>query len=454
MNNSEHSILVADDDLDILSALKFALKKEQYVVNTASSPDEALRLIERKRFSCILMDLNYTQDTTSGVEGVELMKAIRAIDADVPVVVITGYGSIELAVDLMKLGASDFIEKPWRNSQLVQRIQQQVSRVSAIRNNHKLSQENALLKAQFEQPVVAHSRVMKELIAQLERIAQSDMNVLFTGENGTGKSLLASCLHNCSNRKDNTFLAVNVGAIPESLFESEMFGHTKGAFTDAKEDRIGRFELASSGTLFLDEIANINLQQQAKLLRVLEEKQFERVGSTMTLHSNVRLVSATNADLSQLVSTGEFRQDLLYRLNTIEVRIPSLKERIEDIVPLAEYFVTSLCQKYGYAEKSLSKDAIDRLIQYAWPGNVRELAHTIERSLVLSSTSFIEAGDLRLEQNTDSDQGNKEDTLEQIEKRVILERQQLYQNDPIQTALSLGLSRSAYYRRLEKYELN
>lgn len=455
MNNLKHSILIADDDQDVLSALKLALKEERYLVNLASSPTEALRLLERKRFSCVLMDLNYTQDTTSGKEGIELMKAIRAIDDTVPVIVMTGFGSIDIAVDLMKLGANDFIEKPWRNTQLLQRVKQQVERVTALRRSNQLIQENELLKQQDQLQVVAKSKVMSELLTQIERIAQSDMNVLFTGENGTGKSMLANYLHQCSSRQTHSFLAVNMGAITESLFESEMFGHVKGAFTDAKEDRIGRFELAENGTLFLDEIANINLTQQAKLLRVLEERQFERVGSTVTLQADVRLVSATNADLTELVGSGAFRQDLLYRLNTVEIRIPSLKERPEDIIPLAEYFLQTLCQKYNMPTKQLSTDAISVMMHYTWPGNIRELAHTIERSLFMSDASHIEASDLGINRADSIPHLDVQDnTLEQIEKTVIIERLRQYDSDPLKTAESLGLSRSAYYRRLEKYQLN
>ncbi len=455
MNNSKHSILIADDDQDVLSALKLAFKEERFVVNLASSPAEAMRLLERKRFSCILMDLNYTQDTTSGKEGVELMRAIREVDSEVPVIVMTGFGSIDLAVDLMKLGASDFVEKPWRNTQLLQRVKQQIERVVALRRNHQLAQENALLKQQDQQQVIAKSNAMIALLGQIERIAQSDMNVLFTGENGTGKSMLANYLHQCSSRNEHSFLAVNMGAVTETLFESEMFGHVKGAFTDAKEERIGRFELAESGTLFLDEIANINLVQQAKLLRVLEERQFERVGSAVTLRADVRLVSATNANLSELVESGCFRQDLLYRLNTVEIRIPSLKERAEDIVPLAEHFLQSLCQKYNLPIKQFSTDTITTMMHYSWPGNIRELAHTIERSLFMSGTEMIEPSDLGLNPSASECQlPNQESTLEQIEKKVIIERLRLFNNDPAKTAESLGLSRSAYYRRLEKHQLN
>jgi len=456
MSEITATVLIADDDEDILSALKMALMSANYQVVTANSPRNVLSLIERRRFSCVVMDLNYTRDTTSGTEGLELLNAIRAVDQNLPVIAITGYGSIELAVELMKSGANDFIEKPWRNSQLLLRVQQQIERADTLLKSQKLAQENAMLKSRGDTNIIAKSPLMKGVLQQIKQIAVSDMNVLFTGENGTGKSMLASYLHQHSSRRAQSFHAVNMGGITETLFESEMFGHVKGAFTDAKESRIGRFELATNGTLFLDEIANISPKQQAKLLRVLEEKQFEKVGSSVTIESNVRLVSATNANLNHLVEQGDFRQDLLYRLNTIEIRIPALRDRAEDILPLASGFLDHLCQKYHIELKHFGDDAVEAMLHYHWPGNIRELSHTVERALFLSQTQLIGVDALNLP-NSESNSVKKESTeatLEQIEKNVIIERLHKYLQDPQKTALSLGLSRSAYYRRLEKYELN
>jgi len=384
------------------------------------------------------------------------MQSIRKRDQDLPVIAITGYGSIDLAVDLMKSGANDFIEKPWRNSQLLMRVQQQIERANALIHNQKLALENVLLKRGEPAALIADSARMNSVLQQIRQIAVSDMNVLFTGENGTGKSMLASYLHQNSRRNEQSFHAVNMGGITETLFESEMFGHVKGAFTDAKESRPGRFELAANGSLFLDEIANINLKQQAKLLRVLEERQFERVGSNVTIDSNVRIISATNANLQDLVTQGQFRQDLLYRLNTIEIHIPALRERPEDILPLATDFLSNLCKKYQMIQKSFSVDAVEAMLHYRWPGNVRELSHTVERALFLSNeqTIDIEALNLPIRSQQDSKITGDEATLEQIEKNIIIERLHKYQHDPRATAQSLGLSRSAYYRRLEKYELN
>ncbi|MEW6991980.1 sigma-54-dependent transcriptional regulator [Colwelliaceae bacterium 6441] len=464
MNQLTSSILIADDDIDVLSALKLALKNEPIHVTTANSPHQVLTLLARKRFSCLLIDLNYTQDTTSGSEGTSLIKAIKEIDKDVPVIAMTGYGNVDIAVEMMKLGANDFIEKPWRNTQLISAIKQQIHHIDTIRDNQKLSQENALLTKNPSINVIAQSKKMRDVLAQIKRIAISDMNVLLTGENGTGKSMLAKYLHQHSTRHSHSFLPVNMGAISETLFESEMFGHTKGAFTDAKEDRMGRFELAEKGTLFLDEIANISINQQAKLLHVLEERQFERVGSNITLNADVRLVSATNGDLSKMVEENQFRQDLLYRLNTVEIRIPALKERVDDIIPLAQHFIAKLCEKYRMPEKTLDSEAIEYLLSYPWPGNIRELNHTIERALFFASNVAISASDLNLPHTVippsnvngteQSPCNSQEKTLEEIERNIIIERLNRYDFDPHKTAESLGLSRSSYYRRLDKYQLN
>ncbi|WP_286235647.1 sigma-54-dependent transcriptional regulator [Thalassotalea sediminis] len=455
MTRSIPSILIADDDENVISALSLALKHENVKIITASTPHQVLTLLSRKQFSCLLLDLNYTQDTTSGSEGMQLVKAIRDIDSHVPIIAMTGYSSVDIAVEMMKLGASDFIEKPWRNAQLLNKVRQQIAHVDTLRSNEKLAQENALLSREKNQNVIAHSALMREVLEQIQRIALSNMNVLFTGENGTGKSMLARYLHQHSERQHNSFISVNMGAVTESLFESEMFGHIKGAFTDAKEDRIGRFELASQGTLFLDEIANINLNQQAKLLHILEEQKFERVGSHITIDADVRVVSATNANLDELVANQQFRQDLLYRLNTVEIRIPALKERVEDILPLAEYFINVFCQKYRIPAKALSQEASQAITFYHWPGNIRELSHTIERALFLSTQDNIQVKDLNLPITaTPVSQHLHEQTLADIEKQIIIERLQRFKNDPHNTAKSLGLSRSSYYRRLEKYQLN
>jgi DNA-binding NtrC family response regulator len=457
------AILVADDDPRILTTLKLLLKSQRYQVVTVGSPAELLTVLARRSFSVALIDLNYQDDTTSGKEGLTLIGQIRDLDEDMPIVVMTGYSSVDIAVEVMKLGAADFVQKPWKNERLLNILQAQVHIQSIAKKGQKLAQENALLKAQTSvenENVIAQSAVMQQLLAQLAKLAKSDMNILFTGENGTGKSLFAGYLHQCSLRHQQSLISVNMGAITDNLFESEMFGHVKGAFTDAKESRIGRFELAEGGTIFLDEIANIPLSQQAKLLRVLEEKQFEKVGSAKTQQVDVRLVSATNADLNSLIEQGLFRQDLLYRINTIEIKIPALRERRADILPLAQYFLTEFSSKYSIEVPVISEEAIEALQHYQWPGNIRELSHMMERAIFLCQEQLITATDLGLASQQGIVAGAEsslidinDDTLEVIEQQIIVDRLARFDNNPHETAVSLGLSRSSYYRRLEKHKL-
>jgi DNA-binding NtrC family response regulator len=457
------SILVADDDPRILTTLKLLLKSQNYQVVTVSSPAELLAVLARRSFSVTLIDLNYQDDTTSGKEGLRLIGQIRDLDEDMPIVVMTGYSSVDIAVEVMKQGATDFVQKPWKNERLLNILQAQVHIQSMAKKGQKLAQENALLKAQTSvknDNVIAQSPVMQQLLSQLAKLAKSDMNILFTGENGTGKSMFAGYLHQCSLRHQQSLISVNMGAITENLFESEMFGHVKGAFTDAKESRIGRFELAEGGTIFLDEIANIPLSQQAKLLRVLEEKQFEKVGSAKTQQVDVRLVSATNADLNSLIEKGQFRQDLLYRINTIEIKIPALRDRRADILPLAQYFLTQFSNKYALVVPLMSQEATDALQHYQWPGNIRELSHMMERAIFLCQEQLITVTDLGLSSPQSYITGIdgsvidiNDDTLEVIEQQIIIDRLARFDNNAHETAASLGLSRSSYYRRLEKHKL-
>lgn len=457
------TILVADDDTSVLAALRMMLMSQNFDVVTVTTPEALLEQVKLTDFSTALIDLNYQADTTSGEEGLSLIRQIKAIDDLLPIVVMTGYSSVEIAVEAMKLGASDFVQKPWGNERLLQVIRTQIQLKNACKKGSKLAQENALLKDQLHlqtTPVIAQSDAMKTVLTKLEKLALSDMSVLLTGENGTGKSLLAEYVHENSARSDSAFISVNMGAIPEALFESEMFGHVKGAFTDAKSQRIGRFELAESGTIFLDEIANVPMPQQSKLLRVLEQRQFEKVGSSKTQHVDVRLISATNADLTEMLNNNEFRQDLLFRLNTITIEVPPLRQRIADILPLARHFIQSFAQKYQMAEGQLSDSAVKAMQEYSWPGNIRELAHVIERAMFLRISESIEASDLSLTNQTvkvstgSTAEGWQQMTLESIEKQVIKERLIRFDNNPVKVADSLGLSRSAYYRRLEKYEIS
>lgn len=461
-----HSIIIADDDTNVLSALKMLLELNHFEVTCVTTPAALLAQVRSQTFSLAIVDLNYQSDTTSGAEGLEVIEKIKQIDSTLPIVVMTGYSSVDIAVSTMKVGANDFIEKPWNNERLLSIIRVQLEKAQIIAKGEKLAEENALLKAEDGQlsssaNFVAHSKIMQDLFFQLEKLAKSDMSILLTGENGTGKSALAKHIHYCSTRASNPFIAVNMGAISESLFESEMFGHVKGAFTDAKQQRIGRFELAETGTVFLDEIANIRPAQQAKLLRVLEEKQFEKVGSSRTQTLDSRIISATNADIEQMVEQDAFRKDLLYRLNTIVLRVPSLRERKADISILSTHFLKQFAKKYQQQEKTLTADAMALLESYDWPGNVRELQHVLERAYFISSEQ-IDANAfamLSADNHENPDVTNafpidwRTANLEDIEKTIIKARLEQYDKNPNETSQSLGLSRSAYYRRLEKYHL-
>ncbi len=462
-NSVTKHILIADDDHNILAALKLLLTSEGYQVTLASHPEQVLKLAKSNDFDCVFLDLNFDLDTTSGEEGLALISALNDIDSAVPIVVMTGWATVELAVNAMQNGASDFIQKPWENDRLLTIAETQILLAEQLHQTEKLSQENHLLKAEqgrFEH-LVAESSAMKNVLEMAEQVAKSDINVLITGENGTGKSLLAEYIHAASERASHSMINVNMGAITENLFESEMFGHAKGAFTDAKEQRIGRFELADKGSLFLDEIGNIPISQQAKLLRVLESQQFEKVGASKTQHSDARVIAATNANITELVADGAFRQDLLYRLNTVEILLPALKQRQADILPMATLFLDKFANKYQKKSLYLSDGAKQALLDYAWPGNIRELNHMIERAVVLSGQHEISVEHLSITNqpllNETSPEINESVDynlpLEAIEKEVINKRIEFFKGNMLEVAKSLGLSRSAFYRRIDKYKL-
>ncbi|HSB52938.1 MAG TPA: sigma-54 dependent transcriptional regulator, partial [Gemmatimonadales bacterium] len=389
-------ILVADDQPDILQALRLLLKGEGFVVETTTSPGGVLSALERSDFDVLLMDLNYTRDTTSGLEGFDLLTRIQLLDASLPVVVMTAYGSVEGAVEAMRRGARDYLEKPWDNNRLVTVLRTQVELGRALRRSQRLESENQTLRREGLPDLVAESPAMRAVARLMERVAPSDANALILGEHGVGKEIAARWLHAASARAGKPMITVNVGGLSEGVFESELFGHLKGAFTDAKADRIGRFELAEGGTLFLDEIANITPGQQAKLLRVLNTGEFERVGSSKTRRADVRVLSATNVDPRVEVAAGRFREDLLYRLNTIEILIPPLRNRREDIPPLASQFLRRHAARYRKPITGFRADAMDALLRYGWPGNVRELDHTIERAVLLADSAEIRVSDLAL----------------------------------------------------------
>jgi DNA-binding NtrC family response regulator len=445
-------ILIADDQRDVLEALRILLKGEGYQTEAVTSLAAVFNSLEKKEYALLLMDLNYTRDTTSGEEGLSAIPRIRQIDNTLPVVVMTAWATVELAVEAMKRGARDFVTKPWENQRLLAIVRTQIELASALRRERRLEAENELLRGTMPN-VIAQSPAMRPVIEMISRVAPSDANILITGENGTGKSLIARTIHALSPRASRAMITVNMGGLSETLFESELFGHVKGAFTDAKTDRAGRFELADESTLFMDEIANIPLAQQAKLLRVIETGDFERVGSSKTLHANVRIISATNSNLENEVAAGRFRQDLLFRLNTIQVALPPLRERRDDIMPLANNFLRQHAEHYRKQITGFDETARECLLQHHFPGNVRELDHIVERAVLMTQDRQICAADLGLT-NGPAESGNIEEmSLEQVEAFLI--KKALARNDgnARKAAEALGLSRSAFYRRLQQYGL-
>lgn len=446
MNPQNKTILVADDDEDIRLALELLLMAEGYQVIEAGNAKDIIIKATRHQPDLILLDMNFSRDTTSGQEGLDILLQLKS--HNIPVILMTAWGSIELAVNGLKQGASDFIEKPWNKLKLLNSINQQLS-FARIKDEHQGYRQ--LLAKEDNKPWVYQSKSMVDIEQLIKQIAPTDANVLILGENGTGKSLLAERIHQLSNRQSSPFISVNMAAIPEALFESELFGHQKGAFTDAKQNRVGRFQLADQGSLFFDEIGSLPLSLQPKLLRVLETGQYEVLGSSQTQTTNVRLISATNADLNHLVAEHEFRQDLLYRLNTLVITIPPLRERLEDIQPLAMNFIDQFSAKYHKARLTLSQDAIDKLKQHNWPGNIRELSHTIERAVLLATSNEILAQQLLLDIADTVSNAMVLQPLEQAERQLIEKAMSVTSGQVIEAAKLLDISRNAFYRRLEKF---
>jgi DNA-binding NtrC family response regulator len=444
-------LLVADDQRDVLEALRLLLKPEGFVVEAVTSPAGVLDALASRDFDAVLIDLNYARDTTSGEEGLDLLSRIQAIDSTLPVIVMTAWGSVELAVEAMRRGARDFVQKPWENARLLATLRTQIELAGALRRSQRLEAENRLLRAEGLPKFIANADSMQPVLRLISSVGPSDANVLITGEHGSGKEVVARTLHALSNRASRPLVAVNTGGLSEGIFESELFGHVKGAFTDAKTDRIGRFELAHGGTLFLDEIANIPLAQQAKLLRVLESGEMERVGSSQTRRVDARIVSATNADLNEEVAAGRFRQDLLFRLNTVEVQLPPLRDRRQDIPLLAMYFLNRYSERYRKPANTFDPAAMQAMLDYGWPGNVRELDHAVERAVLLSSGDTLRVSDLSLRAPRENTQRLEELSLEEVESLLIRKAIDRYSGNISQAAEALGLSRSALYRRLQKY---
>lgn len=453
MSRALTRILVVDDQADVLKALRLLLKAEGFAIETASSPRAAFEVLKANEIHLALIDLNYSRDTTSGQEGMELLEQMRAHDPDLPVVVMTAWGSVELAVEAMRLGAKDFIQKPWENARLLAIVRNQVDLARAVARQRHLEAENALLRNANLPDLIAQSAAMRPVLELIERVGPSDANVLITGESGTGKEVVAQTLHRISPRADRGLVSVNVGALAEGVFESELFGHVKGAFTGANADRIGRFELANRGTLFLDEIANITLPQQARLLRVLETGEFERVGSSKARTVDVRVFSATNAGLAATVREGGFREDLLFRLNTVEIALPALRERGDDILLLAQFFLERAGKRYRRGVAGFDTSAIEALKRHEWPGNVRELDHVVQRAALLARGDEITAPDLGLTARP-SDSPRLEDmSLDEVEQFLIKKTLERCGGNVAEAAKELGLSRSAMYRRLQKFGL-
>ena len=446
-------ILIADDQADVLEALRFLIKGEGYLAEPVNSPAAAIDAVESRDFDAVLMDLNYTRDTTSGQEGLELLKRIQNLDTTLPVIVMTAWGSVELAVEAMRRGARDFIQKPWDNARLSAILKTQIELGRALRTGQRLEAENRVLRAQRFPQLIAQSAAMRPVLDVISRVGPSDANVLITGENGTGKGLVAQTLHSVSLRSTRPLVTVNTGGLAEGVFESELFAHVKGAFTDAKTDRVGRFEMADGGTLFLDEIANISQGLQSKLLRTLETGDFERVGSSKTRRVDVRVFSATNADLTAAVTEGRFRQDLLFRLNTIELRLPPLRDRREDLPILAAHFLRQHAEHYRKPIKDYDEGAIKALLSHAWPGNVRELDHAVERAVLMAQGDVIRAVDLGLRTGREGPPRLEEMSLEDVEALLIKKALARFNGNVSHAANALGLSRSALYRRLQRYGL-
>lgn len=451
-------ILAVDDNEDILFALKLLLKPHAEAIVTLSDPHKIPEAMAKDEFDVILLDMNFTKDAISGQEGFDWLGKILEIDADAVVVFITAYGDAEKAVKAIKAGATDFVLKPWQNEKLLATMSSSIKLRKSRRENDNLRSKQKELSAVMDQPFadfIGASPEMQKVFATIQKVAATDANVLILGENGTGKELVARALHRNSKRNDEVFISVDLGSITESLFESELFGYEKGAFTDAKKDKPGRFEVASGGTLFLDEIGNLSMQFQTKLLTVLERREVTRVGATKSKPIDVRLICATNNNIHQMVSDNAFRQDLLYRVNTVEIHLPPLRERTGDITLLANHYTKIYTKKYKKPIKGISTTAIKKLNQYGWPGNVRELQHAIERAIIMTDSDILQPEDFILSSQPGKSNDVELNTynLDEVEKQIIMKVLKQNQGNISQAAQELGITRTSLYRRMEKYDL-
>jgi len=459
MEQKQGKILIVDDNEDLLKAAKMHLKRHFAQVDTEKNPEALPALMNNEDYDVILLDMNFTKDVSSGSEGYYWLERILQTDPSAVVVLITAYGDIQMAVKAIKAGATDFVVKPWENEKLLatlysaMRLRESRDVIESLKiKNHEINQA---LNERYSE-IIGQSNAMQKIFQTIDRVAKTDANVLILGENGTGKELIARAIHRNSARKNENFASVDLGSITETLFESELFGHKKGSFTDAKEDRPGRFELANNGTLFLDEIGNLSLPLQAKLLTVLQNRKVSRVGSNKDTPIDIRLICATNMPLYEMVKENRFRQDLLYRINTIEIEIPALRERFEDIPLLANHFLKHYAAKYDKSVNKISEGAMARMHKHPWPGNIRELQHSIERAIILSGSSVLQPEDFNFAPAASKDDGQlalEQYNLEEVEKLLIRKVLKKYNGNITQAASELGLTRSSLYRRLEKYGL-
>ena len=445
-----------DDDEDVLLAAKMLLKKQNHHVIIEKNPNKIPFLLNNDTYDVILLDMNFSKDTTSGTEGFHWLAQILEKDPNAVVILITAFGDVEMAVRALKQGATDFILKPWQNEKLVATISTAIRLKQSYNQVDKLKKAKEMLEEQISKPfgeIIGSSPAIREVFGLIDKVAKTDANVVILGENGTGKELIARAIHQRSLRKDNSFVSVDMGAITETLFESELFGHKKGAFTDAREDRPGRFELAAGGTLFLDEIGNLSMALQSKLLSAIQSRVVTRVGSNQPIAVDIRLICATNMPLHKMVQEGTFRQDLLYRINTVEIHVPPLSERVEDIAPLAQHYLNYYAKKYHKTVSTISPDATDKLKRYAWPGNIRELQHAIERAVIMTDSDTLQETDFLLSRSLSSHTPSNTLNLDEVEKAAVAKALQMHSGNISKAADELGLTRASLYRRMEKYGL-
>lgn len=445
-----------DDDEDVLLAAKMLLKKQGHHVIIEKNPNKIPFLLNNDTYDVILLDMNFSKDITSGKEGFHWLGQILEKDPNAVVILITAFGDVEMAVRALKQGATDFILKPWQNEKLVATISTAIRLKQSYNQVDKLKKAKEMLEEQISKPfgeIIGQSPAIKDVFALIDKVAKTDANVLILGENGTGKELIARAIHQRSLRKDNSFVSVDMGAITETLFESELFGHKKGAFTDAREDRPGRFELANGGTLFLDEIGNLSMALQSKLLSALQSRQVTRVGANQPLNVDIRLICATNMPLAKMVQEGTFRQDLLYRINTVEIHVPPLSDRVEDIPMLAQHYLQYYAKKYHKLVNNIAPEAMDKLKRYAWPGNIRELQHSIERAVIMTDSPMLQETDFLLSRSLSNNSNSNTLNLDEVEKAAIAKALQMHNGNISKAADELGLTRASLYRRMEKYGL-